>query len=71
MYKCPCLENCPDLKKDKCQIEQEYTDLYIALYMKDFWGVTVGYTTVPLLTATQKLYLLNWQLNSDCGTLCQ
>lgn len=70
-YKCPCLERCPDHKKDACQIESDYVNMYYALYMKEYWGITTGYKVVDPLVATQKIYLLNWQLESDCGSLCQ
>ncbi len=55
--------------QQKRQINKDYTALYFALYMQGGWGMTVGYTPIPMYLANMQKRLLDYQeLHSiDCN----
>lgn len=53
------------------QAEQDFINAMYARYMYEKWGIEVGYPVVPLYLATADFQVARWQLESDCGSLCE
>lgn len=48
-------------------INDDFCNVYFAEYMKEQWGITVGYDTIPPYLALMRKQLADWQLANDCG----
>lgn len=52
-------------------IDTDFCNTYYAKYMKDHWGIIVGFKTVEEYIVIMRKQLLDWQESSDCNnSLC-
>lgn len=59
-----------DFRIQRVQINESYCSSYLAAYMNGEWGIEVGYNVPVMEIVTMNKELLDWQENSDCGSLC-
>lgn len=62
--------NTNNFAQDIVSINKDYTSLYFAMYMQDMYGVEVGYIPVDMEIINMHKELAEWQLASDCCSLC-
>lgn len=73
MHNCstiPCIIP-PNLRGKYYTIEKDMINTFNAMYMHQQWGVEVGYKYSPWPVVCMNFELAQWQMNNDCGKLCE
>lgn len=53
------------------RINRDFSNLFLAKYLKSKWGITAGFRTVPEPIAIMRKQIADWQLSNDCANaLC-